>query len=90
MQGMNDTKPSMMVRPRSNRRGWLWDLRRSAWGVAVAVLLFYVAWTLAYLGSGHDARELILVGRRFAAQSSASVVIDRTVRSDAGAPTSSE
>jgi hypothetical protein len=90
VQAMDDTKPSMMVRPRSNRRGWLWDLRRSAWGVAVAVLLFYVAWTLAYLGSGHDARELILVGRRFAAQSSASVVIDRTVRSDAHFPYGSE
>lgn len=86
MQAMDETKPSMMVRPRSNRRSRLRDLRRSAWGVAVAVLLFYVAWTLAYLGSGHDVRELILVGHRFAAQSSASVVIDRTVRSDAHFP----
>src|SRR5258707_11264303 len=72
VQAMDDTKPSVMVRPRSTRRGRLRDLRRSAWGVAVAVLLFYVAWTLAYLRSGHDVRDLILVGRRFAAQSSAS------------------
>jgi hypothetical protein len=46
---MDDTKPSVMVRPRSTRRGRLRDWRRSAWGVAAAVLLFYVAWTLAYL-----------------------------------------
>src|SRR5260370_6194934 len=71
VQAMDDTKPSVMVHPRSNRRGWLRDLRRSAWGVAVAVLLFYVAWTLAYLGSGHDVRELIMVGRCIAALSHA-------------------
>jgi len=90
VQAMDDTTPSMMVRPRSNRRNLLRDLRRSAWGVAAAVLLFYVFWTLAYLNSGHDVRALILVGHRFATQSSASAVIDRTVRSDTRFPYGSE
>jgi hypothetical protein len=90
VHAMDDTKTSMVVRSRSKRRGWLRDWRRSASGVAAAVLLFYVAWTLAYLNSGHDVRALILVGHRFATQSSASAVIDRTVRSDTRFPYGSE
>src|SRR5260221_12485044 len=72
VQPMDDTTPSMMVRPRSNLRNLLRDLRRSAWGVAAAVLLFYIFWTLGCLNSGPDVGALVRAGRRFAAQSSAS------------------
>jgi hypothetical protein len=49
--------------------------RAAAWHVAAAVLAFHAIWIAAYLGSGHDIRDFIRVGPRYALASKASTVI---------------
>ena len=82
MQEIDDRVPPVTMDPPPRWSRVLKRVNRRAWSVAAAMLLFYLIWTAAFLLSGHDVRELILVGRRFAAQSSASAAIDTAIRAD--------
>jgi hypothetical protein len=82
----DDVEQPVTTNREAQRRQRLPGLRDSTWAPAMVVLLLYLAWTASFLVSGHDVRQLILVGRKFAAQSSASAVIDRTIRADAHFP----
>ncbi|HEV2462130.1 MAG TPA: hypothetical protein VGS80_27585 [Ktedonobacterales bacterium] len=86
MHATDDVEQPVTTDPNAQRRHRLPGLRESSWAPAAVVLLLYLVWTASFLASGHDVRELILVGHKFAAQSSASAVIDRTVRADATFP----
>lgn len=51
-----------------------WRMRQE-WGVALLVFAVYGLWLLAFFANGSDARDFILIGTRFAAQSTVSSAI---------------